>query len=46
MGSAYFVNTNKMHSIFSFEDMAYMMVMNVQCTDDSLKKVGELMRWK
>ncbi len=46
MGSAYFVNTNKMHSIFSFEDMAYMLVMNVQCTDDSLKKVGELMRWK
>jgi len=31
---------------FSFEDMAYMLVMNVQCTDDSLKKVGELMRWK
>ena len=46
MGTAYFVNTNKMHSIFSFEDMAYMLVMNVQCTDDSLKKVGELMRWK
>jgi|SRR6056300_1668792 len=46
MGSAYFVNTNKMHTIFSFEDTAYMLVMNVQCTDDSLRKVGELMRWK
>tara|TARA_B100000900_G_C20375295_1_gene632169 strand:+ start:217 stop:831 length:615 start_codon:yes stop_codon:yes gene_type:complete len=46
MGSAYFVNTNKMHTIFSFEDVAYMLVMNIQCTDESLKKVGELIRWK
>ena len=46
MGSAYFVNTNKMHTIFSFEDAACMMVMNVQCTNDSIKKVGELMKWK
>jgi len=35
-----------MHTIFSFEDAACMMVMNVQCTNDSIKKVGELMKWK
>ncbi len=46
MGTAYFVNTNKMHTIFSFEDNAYMLVMNVKCTDESIKKVGELIRWK
>lgn len=46
IGNAYFVNTNKMHSIFSFVDNAYMLVMNVECTDDSLQKVGELIKWK
>ena len=46
MGNAYFVNTNKMHSIFSFTDNAYMLVMNIECTDESLKKVGELIKWK
>jgi hypothetical protein len=45
-GNAYFVNTNKMHTIFSFGDNAYMLVMNVKCTDESIKKVGELTRWK
>ena len=46
MGNAYFVNTNKMHSIFSFTDNAYMLVMNIECTDESLKKVGEFIKWK
>lgn len=46
MGKAYFVNTNKMHSVFSFTDESYMLVLNVECNNTTLKKVGELIRWK
>lgn len=46
MGYAYFVNTNKMHSIFSYTDKSCMLVMNVESNNESIKKVGDLMRWK
>ena len=46
MGNAYFVNTNKMHSIFSFSNNAYMLVMNVECNEDTIKKVMELAKWR
>ena len=46
MGCAYFVNTNKMHSIFSYTDKSCMLVMNVESNNESIKKVGDLMRWK
>tara|TARA_B100000214_G_scaffold350601_1_gene304394 strand:+ start:4614 stop:5231 length:618 start_codon:yes stop_codon:yes gene_type:complete len=42
-GVPYFVNTNKEHCIFSFSDTSVMLVMNIQCTKESLIKVSELM---
>ena len=45
MGSAYFVNTNKMHSIFSYSNKSCMLVMNIESNNESIKKIGELMRW-
>lgn len=45
-GSVYFLNTNKKHSIFSYSDKAIMLVMNVECTEDSVEKVTKLFRWK
>ena len=45
MGSAYFVNTNKMHSIFSYSNKSCMLVMNIESNDESIKKVGDLMKW-
>ena len=45
-GSAYFVNTNKVHSIFSFNNDCTMLVMNLKATNDCIKKEFELMRWK
>ena len=45
-GSVYFLNTNKKHSIFSYSDKSIMLVMNVECTEDSVEKVTKLFRWK
>ena len=45
-GSVYFLNTNKKHSIFSYSDKAIMLVMNVECNEDSVEKVTKLFRWK
>ena len=45
-GSAYFLNTNKQHCIFSFNDDCIMLVMNLKATDDCIRKVFDLMRWK
>lgn len=45
-GSAYFLNTNKQHCIFSFSDDCIMLVMNLKATDDCIRKVFDLMRWK
>ena len=38
-GRAYFVNTNLTHSVFSFDDNCVMMVMNVECCDESMKEL-------
>ena len=38
-GSAYFINTNKVHSIFSFSDQCSMLVMNIEITPESLEQV-------
>ena len=45
IGSAYFINTNKMHSIFSYTNESYMLVINVESNDESIKKVGDLISW-
>lgn len=37
LGKAYFINTTKVHSLFSFVDNAICFVMNIMCTDLSLK---------
>ena len=42
-GVPYFVNTNKEHSIFSFSDNSIMLVMNIECTKESLIRVSEFM---
>ena len=38
-GRAYFVNTNKMHSLFSFRD-SYMIVLNVQSNSETYDIIG------
>lgn len=38
-GSAYFINTGKEHSVFSFQDNCIFLVMNIRNTDRSLQKV-------
>tara|TARA_B100000927_G_scaffold286570_1_gene278276 strand:- start:404 stop:1021 length:618 start_codon:yes stop_codon:yes gene_type:complete len=38
-GRAYFVNTNKMHSLFSFRD-SYMIVLNVQSNSNTYEIIG------
>ena len=41
-GQAYFINTNKEHSLFSFSDDVIMLVINLECTEESLDKISEL----
>ena len=41
-GQAYFINTNKEHSLFSFFDDAIMLVINLECTEESLDEISEL----
>ena len=38
-GTAYFLNTNKEHAIFSYSDKSVMLVMNIECTPESVEKV-------
>lgn len=38
-GRAYFVNTTKVHSLFSFVDDCIMLVMNVKSTEKSIKNI-------
>jgi len=38
-GRAYFINTNLTHSVFSFDDNCVMMVMNVECCNESMKEL-------
>ena len=38
-GRAYFLNTNKVHSLFSFND-SYFIVLNIKNNEDSLKIIG------
>jgi len=45
-GRAYFMNTNKIHSVFSFSDDATFIVMNVICNYDSIKTVLDNMKAK
>jgi hypothetical protein len=45
-GRAYFLNTNKKHSIFSYSDKAIMLVMNIECSEDSVEQVIKLNKWK
>ena len=45
-GSVYFLNTNKKHSIFSYSDEAIMLIMNIECSEDSVKQVIKLNKWK
>jgi hypothetical protein len=37
LGKAYFINTTKVHSLFSFVDNSICFVMNIMCTELSLK---------
>lgn len=43
-GRAYFINTNKNHSVFSFSDDAIFMVMNVECNWSSINTILYNMR--
>jgi len=36
-GFAYFLNTNAVHSVFSYSDESLMLVMNIKCCDESFK---------
>ena len=45
-GYTYFLNTNKKHAIFSFNDESIMLVMNIKICKESVKKIHELMMWK
>jgi hypothetical protein len=38
-GTAYFLNTNKEHAVFSYSDKSVMLVMNIECTPESVEKV-------
>ena len=40
IGRAYFVNTTKEHSVFSFVDNSIMFVMNIMATDNSIQQVA------
>ena len=37
LGRGYFINTNKVHSLFSFADKATMLVMNINCNEESMR---------
>tara|TARA_B100000902_G_scaffold389605_1_gene437042 strand:+ start:135 stop:752 length:618 start_codon:yes stop_codon:yes gene_type:complete len=39
-GRAYFLNTNKTHSVFSLND-SYFIVLNIKNNEDSIKAIGE-----
>ena len=41
-GRAYFLNTNKYHSLFAFKD-SYMIVLNVDSNEDTYKIIGDNM---
>jgi hypothetical protein len=41
-GKMYFLNTNKEHSLFSFSDEAMMLVINLECTEESINRISEL----
>ena len=45
-GSAYFMNTNKVHSVFSFSDEAKMLVMNIENTEESAHQITKMFRYK
>ena len=40
-GRVYFLNTNKEHCLFSFSDESIMLVINLECTEESLNRVTE-----
>ena len=39
MGKTYFINTSKIHHLFSFVDNAIIVILSVQVTDSSIKKL-------
>jgi len=41
-GQAYLINTNKEHSVFSFSDDVILLVINFECTEESLDEISEL----
>ena len=41
-GRAYFLNTNKSHSLFSYRD-SYMIVLNVDSNEETFKIIGNNM---
>ena len=41
-GRAYFLNTNKSHSLFSYRD-SYMLVLNVDSNEETFKIIGDNM---
>lgn len=45
-GHAYFINTNKNHSVFSFSDNAIFIVMNIMCSYGSINTVLQNMKVK
>ena len=45
-GYTYFLNTNKKHAVFSFEDDSIMLVMNIKCCKESIDKICEMIKWK
>ena len=45
-GYTYFLNTNKRHAIFSYREDTTMLVMNIKCCDESIKKIFENMMYK
>lgn len=38
-GRAYFINTNKMHHLFSYDNDTYMLVVNIKVTPESVEKM-------
>ena len=45
-GYTYFLNTNKKHAIFSFDDDSIMLVMNIKVCKESIDKILDMILWK
>ena len=45
-GYTYFLNTNKKHAIFSFDNDSTMLVMNIKVCKESIDKILDMILWK